>query len=106
MLQKAVQIGFIHSFEPTSTNEIYEKLEKGICEICDEHFDSEYECSHKGYSLLILHQEMKDELMAFVYRIEKQDVQEEIVKIDDMGRKIRQLGICEGQRTHQQSKNQ
>ena len=37
MLQMAVQNGFIQSFKPTSTNEIYEKLGKGICEICDEH---------------------------------------------------------------------
>ena len=52
MLQKAAQNDIIHSFKTTYTNKIYEKMEKGICEICGEHFDSEHECSHKGYSHL------------------------------------------------------
>ena len=107
MLQKAVQNDIIHSFKTTSTNEIYEKMEKGICEICDEHLDSKHECSHKGYSLLILHQDMENELMAFVFHKErKEDIQEEVVRVDDMERKVRELVKCEGQRTDQQSKNQ
>ena len=101
MLQRVVQNGFIHSFKPTSTNEIYKKLAKGICEIYDEHFDSEHECSHNGFSLLILHPEMKDVLMVFVYQKEKQDDQEESVKDDDMGKKVRELDICEDQITYQ-----
>ena len=94
MIQRAVQNGFIQSFKPPSTNEIYEKLGKGICEICDEHFDSEYECSHTGYSLLIVHQERKDELMAFVFHKERKDVHEESVKVDDEEQKVRELDNC------------
>ena len=41
---------------------------------------------------------MKDELIAFVFHKEKkEEVQEESVKADDMGRKVRELGICEDQ---------
>ena len=50
---------------------------------------------------------MKDELIAFVFHKEKkEEVQEESVKADDMGRKVRELGICEDQWTDQQLKNQ
>ena len=62
MFQRTVQNVLIQLFKPTYTNEIYEKLKKGICEICDEQFDSEHECSHKGYSLLILHHIIKKEI--------------------------------------------
>ena len=47
--------------------------EKAFVRFVIEHFDSEHECSHNGYSLLILHQEMKDELMAFIYHKEKKE---------------------------------
>ena len=92
MLQRAAQNGFIQSFKPTSTHEIYEKFGKRICEICDEHVDSEH--SHKGCSLLILHQERKDELMAFVFHKERKDVHEESVKVDDEEQKVRELDNC------------
>ena len=36
----------------------------------------------------------------------KEDDQEKSVKVDDMGRKLRELDICEGQRTDHKSKNQ
>ena len=73
MLQRAVQNGFIHPYKPTSTKEIYGKLKKGICEICDQHFDSEHEYSHNGFSLIILHQDMENELMAFVFHKERKE---------------------------------
>ena len=54
--------------------------------------------SHNGYSLLILHQGRKDELMAFVFHKEREeDVKEESVKVDDKGQKVRESGICESQ---------
>ncbi|CAO2822986.1 unnamed protein product [Amaranthus hypochondriacus] len=37
MLQRAVQNDIIHSFKPTSTDEIHEKIGKGMCELCDEY---------------------------------------------------------------------
>ena len=86
-------------------------MEKGICEFCDEYVVeaemAEHECGHKAFSLLILHQDMENELMAFVFHKERrEDVPEESVKVDVMGRKIREKDICEGQQTDQQSKNQ
>jgi hypothetical protein len=101
MLKGVIQRGIIHTFKPTSTNEIYENWGKGICEICDEHFDvelSEHECSHKEFSLLILHQEIKDELMVIVNQeVKKEEDQEKSVKVDDMGKKVRELDKCEDQ---------
>ncbi|CAO2814191.1 unnamed protein product, partial [Amaranthus hypochondriacus] len=71
MCKKAVQEDVIHSFKPTSTKEIYEKLEKGVCEFCDEQLEETelagHDCSHKEYSMLILHQGMRDKLMVIVY---------------------------------------
>lgn len=37
MLLRAVRNDIIHSFKPTSTSEIYEKIGKRICEFCDEY---------------------------------------------------------------------
>ena len=71
MLKRVVQSNVIRLFKSTFTNEINEKWEKGNCEFCDEHFDADeplkHECSLNGFSLLILHQGMKDELMAIIY---------------------------------------
>ena len=111
MFQRAVQNDIIHSFKPTSTKEIYEKIGKGICEFCYEFVAeaemAEHECGHKAFSLLILHRDMENELMAFVFHKERnKDIQEESVKFDVMGRKVREMVICEGQQTDQQSKNQ
>ena len=106
MLKGVIQCGIIHAFKPTSTNEIYENWGNDICEICDEHFDvelSEHECSHKGFSHLILHQEMKDELTVIVYQeVKKKDDQEKSVKVDDMGKKVGELDKCEDQITDEE----
>ena len=92
MLHRAIQNGFIQSLKPTSTHETYEKFGKGICEICDEQVDSEH--SHKGYSLII-HQDRKDELMAFVFHKErKEDVHEESIKVEDKEKKEIELDKC------------
>ena len=96
MLKRDIQRGIIHSFKPTSTNDIYENWGRGICEFCDEHVDAakmaEHDCSQKGVSLFILLQEKKDELMAIVYQ---EDGQEESVKVENLGKKLRELDECE-----------
>ena len=105
MLQRAVQNGLIQSFKPISTNEIYGKFGKGNCEIFDERFDPKHEFSHNGYSLLILHQEREDELMALVFHKErKENVHEESIKVEDKGEEVREPDKCEVQLTDQEEK--
>ena len=66
-----VQDNVIHLFKSTSMNNIYEKWGKGICEFCDEQLEETelagHHCSHKAFSMLYLHEGMKDELMVIVY---------------------------------------
>lgn len=65
MLKMVVQDNVIRSFKSTSMNDIYEKWGKRFCEFWDEQLEetklSGHDCSHKGYSMLYLHQGMKDE---------------------------------------------
>ena len=71
MCKRAAQDNVIHSFKPTSMNGIYEKWGKGISEFCDEQLEeielAGHDCSHKTFSMLYLHEGMKDELLVIVY---------------------------------------
>ncbi|CAO2830881.1 unnamed protein product [Amaranthus hypochondriacus] len=97
MCKKAVQENVIHSFKQTSTKEIYEKWGKGICEFCNEQLEetqlSGHDCSHKEYSMLILHQGMRDELMVIVYheKTEEADHEEDEVEVGVLGKIVDHL---------------
>ena len=46
---------------------------------------------------------MKDELTVIVYQeVKKEDDQEKSVKVDDMGKKVRELDKCEDQITDEE----
>ena len=73
-------------------NDMYEEWGIGICELCDEQLEETkllgHNYSHKGYSMLYLHQGIKDEIMVLVYH-----------ETEDTENKVEDLEKCEDQLT-------